>query len=72
MCARSSTTLETNLIDDSDDEAIAAELESLESLVSLSPEVVQLLDEVCILSTLIFLNYSNSILFFIEITFLFS
>lgn len=47
MCAQYTTTLETNLIDDSDDDAIAAELESLESLVSLSPEVVQLLDQVC-------------------------
>ena len=47
MSAQSSSALETNLIDDSDDDAIAAaELESLETLVSLSPEVVQLLDQV--------------------------
>ena len=42
MCTQSSS----DLIDDSDDDAIAAELESLETLVSLSPEVVQLLDQV--------------------------
>ncbi len=54
-----------NANDDSDEDSMTAELESLESLLALSPEAVKLLDEVCQLQTYMELYYLVRIRLFV-------